>query len=370
MISAYIQAILATVLGLIPLWEWVLRRRRITPSRRQQHIIEVFNVTLGIFVDTCLLLSFSVSLAGIILFSRRDFDGGGTLVTLIWAISLFYFHASTFPALLDEGIHTETQRKEGKYVFLFICAILFVVVANMAYPLMESIDYMSNWESYCIPDNMRVFRMVIRNLVSATGIGLFFWLFVFGCGPVVCDKLRCSPSVGATLRRCRKMIRVYLTLTSFFLLWYMIIFITVVRQLLLDRSGFKSGDIKWTLGQFLAMGTWLPVLVEIVCLLRGKSNATKSLRQICLLMHVQIEGLEKGLEGRVPDGWTVVRADRLALMEDYSAAAVTPAGGDDEELELLVENRRPGHGQTRSIVLQLAADAKDLQQKVSRSTTC
>ncbi|KAK2749695.1 hypothetical protein CKAH01_17992 [Colletotrichum kahawae] len=67
MISAYIQAILATVLGLIPLWEWVLRRRRITPSRRQQHIIEVFNATLGIFVDTCLLLSFSVSLAGIIL---------------------------------------------------------------------------------------------------------------------------------------------------------------------------------------------------------------------------------------------------------------------------------------------------------------
>ncbi|KAF6825829.1 hypothetical protein CPLU01_10026 [Colletotrichum plurivorum] len=329
------STVLATVLGLVPIWEWILRRRGITPGRRQQHIIDSFNATLGTFVDACLLLSFSSSLAGIVLIDCRDFDGGGTLVTLIWAISLFYFNAICFPALLDEVVHRETQRKEGKYVFLFTCVVLHIVVVNMATPLMDSLDYVSSWELYCIPDAMLSLRMVVRNLAFTTAIGMFFWLFVFGLGPVACD----TASVGARLRRWRKMIRAWLALTSFVLLWCMLVFITVIRQLLLDRSGFNSGDSKWTLGQFFALGAWLPVLMEVGSLL--------------------YEGVEEGLDGRAPDGWTVVRTDRLA---------VTLTGGGDDEVELLAESRKPLRGQTWSIVA--TGDANDVEQSVPRSTTC
>ncbi|KAF6825017.1 hypothetical protein CMUS01_10001 [Colletotrichum musicola] len=252
MISAYIQAVLATILGLVPLWKWVFRRRGITPGRWQQLVIDSFNATLGVFVNACLFLCLSVSLAAIILISRRDFDGGSTLVTLIWAISLFYLSALNFPALLDEMVHKDTQRKAGK---------------------------------------------------------------------------------------CRKMVRAWLAFTSFVLLWYMIIFITLIRQLLLDRSGSNSGDSKWTLGQFFALGAWLPVLMELWSLLR--------------------EGVEKGLDGRVPDGWTVVRTDRLA---------VTLTGGDDDGVELLAESRKPLRGQTWSIAA--TGHANDVEQSVPRSTTC
>ncbi|KAF6807929.1 hypothetical protein CSOJ01_07874 [Colletotrichum sojae] len=240
MISAYIQAVLATVLGLVPLWEWILRRRGITPGRRQQHVIDSFNATIGIFADACLLLSFSSSLAGIILISRRDFDGGGTLVTLIWAIGLFYVNAICFPALLDEGVHKEVKRKKEKYVFL-------VIQLRPLYRRGEHGGSSTVFE--------RQFLELGAVLYPSNHVGL--------------------------------------------------------AELLLGRSGFNSGDSKWTLGQFFAVGAWLPVLMELAFMLR--------------------EGVEKGLDGRVPDGWTVVRAHR---------PTVALVGGDDNELQLLEESRK------------------------------
>jgi len=55
-------------------------------------------------------------------------------------------------------------------------------------------------------------------------------------------------------------------------MWYMLITITVVRQLLLERSGFNTEDLTWSFGQILALGTWFPVFLEIAYLARESNK--------------------------------------------------------------------------------------------------
>ena len=55
MISAYIQASLATMFAILAVWEWQIRRNGGRPNPNQQRLFDAFSGTLGLFVNTSLV---------------------------------------------------------------------------------------------------------------------------------------------------------------------------------------------------------------------------------------------------------------------------------------------------------------------------
>ncbi|PKX90420.1 uncharacterized protein P174DRAFT_507136 [Aspergillus novofumigatus IBT 16806] len=84
----------------------------------------------------------------------------------------------------------------------------------------------------------------------------------------------------------------FTSLACFVLMWASIGLLLSMRNLIIENVGHNDPALEWTFGQFLALATWIPVLVEWV--------------------YILIFGLQRGLEGHVPKDYVVMHTSHTA----------------------------------------------------------
>ncbi|KAK3391187.1 hypothetical protein B0H63DRAFT_520381 [Podospora didyma] len=242
MTSAWIQAVLATIFALLAAWEWFLRQKHTVPGKKLHLVFYAFNQALDVFVNGALILSLCINVAAFALMLQRKDVSDGTQLALAHDMVVFSFSACLFPTIMHEQVHGDSGRTGSRYLILFIDIILYLVVGNMVPIVSNKFESTDSWEVYCFWDIIPTERRFTSLIVWVTGI--LFWAWVL------------------------KIMDVYIIGVYGFLAWYILITITVIRQLLLQRSGFGSEDLRWSFGQILSLGTWLPVLIELYYLFK------------------------------------------------------------------------------------------------------
>jgi len=301
------QAIFSTALAIFPMWEWHIRRKGAAPGPKQQLFFDAFNGTLGVFASSALIMSMCISIATIILMATYGFIGDGAQFTLARDMTVFSIMVYYCPACIDELIHNEVARQVAtRNTMLVISGLLYIVAANIAPYMSRSsrLENLTRWEFYCFYSSINKERRVTNMVIFVTSMIFWGWLVIFVLLPLVFGKI--LPRVANGLRRGRNIIKVYLALYVFLLMWYMLISITVMRALLLERAGDDADELKWTFGQVLSLGTWLPVGFELYYLFRSTS-CNELFYALTSLYSFTNEKLQKELllvfgSGFLPDG--------------------------------------------------------------------
>lgn len=278
MTSAWIQAVLATIFALLVAWEWLLRRRGTVPGKNLQLVFFAFNQTLDVFVNGGLVLSLCINIAVLALMSQRKNLGDGAQLALAHNMAIFSLAACLFPAIMHESTHEENDKNGSRNLILFINCIPYTVVTNMAPVLSVKFENTDSWEVYCFWDIIPPERRVTI-LVAAIIAYLFWaWVLLFFLFPWALKKH--FAKVAKWLKKGRKVMAIYIIVIYGFYMWYMLLAVTVLRQLLLHRSGFGSEDLRMSFGQILSLGTWLPVLIELYYSFKSKLQAIFSRHSI------------------------------------------------------------------------------------------
>ncbi|GIC86281.1 uncharacterized protein Aud_002649 [Aspergillus udagawae] len=95
------------------------------------------------------------------------------------------------------------------------------------------------------------------------------------------------------LRLYEDSLRAVTSAACFVLMWASLGLLLSMRSLIIGNVGHNDPALEWTFGQFLALATWIPVGVEWV--------------------YILIFGLQRGLEGHVPEDYAVMHTSHTAL---------------------------------------------------------
>ncbi|KAK0613709.1 hypothetical protein B0T14DRAFT_526755 [Immersiella caudata] len=323
MTSAWIQAVLATTFALLSAWEWLLRRKGNVPGRKLQLVFSAFSEALDMFTNGGLILSLCINFAALVLISQRNNVGDGAQLALAHDMAVFSFAACGFPAIVHEEVHKENDKSGSRNLILLINFVLYAVVGNMAPVFSVKFEHTDSWEVYCFWDIIPTERRVTMLVVMIITYVLWTWLLLFFVLPWLLKKH--FVKVAGWLKMGRKVVNIYIMAMTAFLMWYMLLTVTVVRQLLLQRSGFGSEDLRMSFGQILSLGTWLPVIIELYYLFK--------------------KGLLEARNDGVPDGQAAAKDASSVPPTDTSidgAGQQSPEVSDEGTGLLLMDMQRSG----------------------------
>ncbi|KAK1700165.1 hypothetical protein BDP55DRAFT_710788 [Colletotrichum godetiae] len=100
------------------------------------------------------------------------------------------------------------------------------------------------------------------------------------------QMLGCLKGTKETIVRSSRESTYFVLLVLLALIWYLLFLLYRVRRRTLDITGRPSDRQSWSLGQIVALATWIPVVVEF--------------------LYMCIFGMKSGLEGRLPAGYEAV----------------------------------------------------------------
>ncbi|KAM5380790.1 hypothetical protein ACJZ2D_003314 [Fusarium nematophilum] len=169
MINSFIQAILATILGLVALYEWRIRWKRVSASKKQRLVFDAQQANLALFLDASLVLNTSICIATLVLIARRNANGDDTEVTLAHNMVLFSTYACLLPVLVDHAVNGERSRLMSRRACFTVAGVLNFVTNLLAGSVSASLDNPSNWERLCFWDILpRERRVTIPILLTAS----------------------------------------------------------------------------------------------------------------------------------------------------------------------------------------------------------
>ncbi|KAH7002979.1 hypothetical protein EDB82DRAFT_482323 [Fusarium venenatum] len=288
MISSWIQAVFSTFLPALFIWKMRLNRQGITPGSRLRWVFEVQNAITGIFINTCLLLNFAIDIAAIVVIARRNSLGESTQVTLAFQLTLFSIFGSIVLVLYPTSMYDILEAYPFPMTVFFTNITLLYVVIGLNWSS-ASLEYVnSSWEIYCSLGIMSNVSSVTNRVIMIPGCVMILFGIIFLLVPRLLDRYSC-PGAAMAIRKRKRAALGIIFWTCGLVMWALLIGITVLRQLLLERSGYNSEDSSWSFGQILALGTFLPLAVEVL--------------NICK------DGLEKTVQSRIPTGWVVVKVE-------------------------------------------------------------
>ncbi|KAH7169636.1 uncharacterized protein B0J16DRAFT_410505 [Fusarium flagelliforme] len=309
MISSWIQAVLSTLLPVLLIWKMRLNRRGITPSRKLRWVFELQNTITGVFINTCILLNFTINIAAIVVIARRKTFGESTQVTLAFQLAVFCVYGFFFLTMIPAEMYDASDEEHPfPLIILYTNLILYLVLCSLA-AVTASFEYVNSpWEVYCSLGIITKARLLTFSAMFVFGLEWLLEGIIFTLGPRLFDKCNC-PGAAVAIRSKRRAAKWVFIWTAGLIMWCMLILITVLRQLLLEKSGYNSEDSDWSYGQVLALGTFLPFVIEI--------------------LYVCKDGFEETIQGRVPPGWVVVKAEKAAAL-DMSSNALLPIVSNDD----------------------------------------
>lgn len=269
MISSWIQAVLSTLLCISFTWSMRLKGRKISPGRKLSWIFELLGTITGPFLNTCLLLSVAMNIAAIVVIASRNYLGEVTQVTLAFQLGLFSNYSLIFLELAHDFMYAESGC-EGSLPFgISVSNMILALVMFCLALTSQSTDYIrSPWEINCSLDIILQLRRITLRAMMAINSSLIITTIIFRLSPSLLDKCRCL-GAAETLRRWRRVSKWALVWSMCLFMWFMLVMVTVLRQLLLKKSGYNSEDTSWSFGQILALGTFLPLVVEAVYICKG-----------------------------------------------------------------------------------------------------
>lgn len=253
MASAWIQALLACVFALVALWARRFDGKKATPSARQQLVIDMSDATLDIFVKTGMMLSLCIGFGTIALMAQKSKMGDGTQVSLARDMCVYSVAAFLFPDTVSAVMRHKPMLSTKRFgiVLLAVGGNYLVTVFS---PLANKFETVESWELYCSWSSVRAEGHVTYLMLIAilTVVMIASWVL----GRIGLAKYQEGTFLVA----------------SGLVMWWMLISVTVIRELLLRKSGYQSEDLRWTFGQVLSLGTWLPVFVEMLYVWRSRGK--------------------------------------------------------------------------------------------------
>jgi len=188
-------------------------------------------------------------------------------ISLAAEMTLFSFLAVLLLHTLNSVAFTSPKRSTGRSAIFILILVLFVVEGNWA-PISAANATGQAWEQAC---GGTIFVKAVRTnfilLMIYTGFWVT-WLLFFYIFPRTLKST--FPSAVSWVNAKSKYTNLAAFGFLFPIMWGHLINVTVSRHQILNGTNFNTEDTQWTFGQVVALGTWLPVVVELYYLLRRK----------------------------------------------------------------------------------------------------
>lgn len=286
------------------------------PPRRTRsgRLLEAVQESFRPFLDATLLFSIVLCLAAISTLSRSYVEEPETITMIMSSVYIALY--GVFPAIVLHScaVPLLRRRKERRYMWIFI-AILVIIMGVMYFcspqsaPLttyhvlkeklqnnwkggynandtefneqkkvfyQDDDDNQIKWEALCL-DISLVWRgywtivAIAGFLVVSAVLSLTFITNIFRIRLLRSER---SPFLKK-MRQHWWMISAVITLL---IMWISIALFYVLRSQFNEKTGSTNQDKKWTFGQVLAVGTWAPVLMELLLIFRvGPEKALSGL---------------------------------------------------------------------------------------------
>lgn len=301
--------------------------------RYLQRLISAVQESTRVFLDAALIFCIALLLAATKTFADWIYHPGKPFTTYAAVSSAFLSLFSIVPAFLLHVAASEELRrvKWRRFVWGFIAALAILVVA-LYYNLPDTIAaavadsenddltrppdparLQRSWEIDCEePNRQHGFKISLLVLICTTlSVFLVYALFVINIFYLPFFE----PNRHPTVRKFQYGLMYAAGVLSFAGMWTALGVFVYFRHQLSKYSGSSNKDREWSFGQILAMATWLPVVVELMC--------------------IWVLGPEMGLTGQISKRYKVVENKRISgeQLEELSDSRV----GSLEEGEPLTQ---------------------------------
>jgi hypothetical protein len=249
-----------------------------------QRSIDSFRGTLATFLTTALLISLvSLSAALKTAISRQGARWGNFGNQILpfydsaWydiILSLLAASFSVFPVLLLYALMGQRKRRTSKrdnhrlwlrrgvLLLMWVLAMAEVYLAPRAeldYDQRHDPNQQANIDPCYHRGGTRYWQSIKAAQVLVVGVPLL-WLLLTGFVltgfwiPGVVDR--------SWVRKWRSVWRMAVAWINMLLMWGLLVYFTILRSNIIETAdGLDKGN-KWTFGQFLALATWAPIVVE------------------------------------------------------------------------------------------------------------
>lgn len=307
MISYYFIAALAT------LYVIVFSLDRISALNSPwKRIRALLRNKLNLFLDTSLLFSIAMLLAAVYRFISHlrhpdGVDENTFFYSLTNAITISIF--TVFPPLILQFTERKQPPKVIRSILWFLVIILAMAITGLYYkwrglhPISKYFDNNNNWRKvlndhwkqalwlkFCDLNPGLLIRTLDRAILFAQGV----LVFNVPCGiyhlfTVRTAMSRSANSSGPAFWFSLRQFNIILCCGT---MWLLLVMFTAISARVADGMGPDSKDRKLSVGQVLAVATFVPLIVEIVGMDIGKGRALDLISWPCVFMLQQLLILE------------------------------------------------------------------------------
>ncbi|PSN60828.1 hypothetical protein BS50DRAFT_625831 [Corynespora cassiicola Philippines] len=286
------------------------------PKTVSHRLLSTFQESTRPFLDTSMLFCMAVQSATIFVLSvnLQQKDLTPTITTVSSAFISIY---TLFPPIVLHNCAAEhLRRRKGRRCVWALLAAMTAAVCGLYFSnpqspwrrktwkdikvltknantfeqlgdimLREDPSHQRKWDAMCLAkeDALRAngaFVGTIGSLLFLLVLGLLFVRNILRI-PMLNSERR------PALQSLRKHWQFLSSILAFLAMWTSLAIFFWFRRVSNKSAGEKSGDREWGFGQIIAIATWMPVLLELLTILR--------------------KGTEKGLTGLLSDRYIVVR---------------------------------------------------------------
>lgn len=306
MASYYLVALLATIYTIVIGLDSFVALKTNKPWKTFH---SWFEQTLNSFLDASLLFSISLLLATIYRFAtaaQQPDDGDNTFTySLINAITVSIF--SAFAPLLLQYTARGLRRRGMRAILWFVLIILSAVTSVMYYrwrgpgiasrfphddgdlfDLLNQTEYLQSqtvWLVYCDIISRHLIEVLDRAIIVAQvvlGVNLPCWIYLLlhiadsnqedsdGSKEGLNKYL---PHTCLKVRRYVKQARALNITIISATMWLLLGTFTAITVRLADAMGPWGKDRRWSIGQVLAMATFVPLLIDMIAIIICKSRS-------------------------------------------------------------------------------------------------
>lgn len=294
MASYYLIAVLTTVYTIVISLNSIMALKTCKPWRGFHGW---FEQTLNTFLDASLLFSASMLLASIYRFSSaaRDPENGDNtfLYSLVNAVTVSMF--SIFPPLILQ-LTARRLRRRGIRSILWFLVIAFVITMTILYyrwrgpgvisGFFDNDTYLGTqasrhvqqimWLLFCDLTSHRLLEALDHTIITAQVLlalnlpGWIYLVYTISDAPQKHDNDALHQRPSNLWTRYGKKARALNIVLCCAMMWLLLGTFTAIAVRLADAMGPWGKDRRWSIGQVLALATFVPLIIDIIAIALGK----------------------------------------------------------------------------------------------------
>ncbi|KAH7090336.1 hypothetical protein FB567DRAFT_491057 [Paraphoma chrysanthemicola] len=286
-------------------FDWTPVKMRNSPSIKRT-LLAIQHST-GSFLSASFVFSIAMLLAS--LFAVVDDTSNARYTS--WALLLIMPISSILPLVVLQLAESNTLRRtKGRMAVWFLLLMLTLNLLvhtwlpNLGVELNDRFKVrLSDWEARCL-EIRHIYPIIFLSWAIAGLVCLSAVIFAISAG-VACKR-----------HKTRNLVRVLhllwwpMIILAFSAMWTFVGWLTYFTFSIRDRARNSNKDAEWSFGQFLALSTWMPFLVEFA--------------------YVWCEEPEKALNGRLIAPYEVVK-----VAEETESTDLEQSGGDEASARLV-----------------------------------